>query len=195
MVGLIHKNNHFITVYISSTYWTISDPLTNTPHSTYDTLRWETNLHTALRRIHSALGLPLPDLPKYRSLPSPLSIQLDSPRGPWSCGTHAMLVILHILLGLPPHAFPHPLSQSHINSFHTTLLHWVLHGRIPSMPNLTSILPSAMPPPLSPQVHNVCLSCTTAIDTIGRHTSLPPLHTPITFRQWQNLWQCDVPNN
>ena len=176
MVGLLHIHNHFITVYVSSSYWTISDPLTTSPHALYNTHLWESNLHNALRRIHSALGLPAPDLPKYLPLPAPLSLQQDSPKAPWSCGTHAMLAILHILLGLPPHDFPHSLPQTHINSFHNTLLHWVLHGQVPSLQHLPSILPLTRPPPLSPQLRDTCLPCTTAINSV-ESLHLPVLHT------------------
>ena len=84
MVGLLHKNNHFITIYISSSYWTISDPLSDSSHNIYNVHLWETNLHSALRHIHSSLCLHTVDLPRYLTLPAPSPRNMTplGPRGP-----------------------------------------------------------------------------------------------------------------
>ena len=108
IVGTLHLHQHFITVYISQDYWTISDPLYGNPTQRYPIRTWERHLHSSLNHIHTTLNLPPPTLPKFRPLPRPLSVQQDGEQGAWSYGTHAMLVALHILLGRPPPCLPPP---------------------------------------------------------------------------------------
>ena len=80
MVGILHLSNHFITIYICNDYWTVSDPLEPTPPRRHPIPTWEAKIHASLRTINNALHLPPPRLPRYRSLPTPLSIQSDGDR-------------------------------------------------------------------------------------------------------------------
>ena len=75
LTGILHQQNHFITIYISKEYWTISDPLTHSPALKYNIDLWEHNIHSALRSIHSHLNLPQPPLTPYKPLTQPLSVQ------------------------------------------------------------------------------------------------------------------------
>ncbi len=80
-MGTLHLQHNFITIYISQEYWTLSNPLhTNSTHR-YPIHTWERHLHTSLTRIHTALDLPAPTLPKFRPLPRPLSLQRDGGQG------------------------------------------------------------------------------------------------------------------
>ncbi len=106
IIGTLHLHQHFITFYISQEYWTISDPLFPDPTLRYPIHVWEAHLHSSLANIHTALNLPPPTLPRFRPLPGPLSLQRDEDGGAWSCGTHAMLVAIQILLGTPPTCSP-----------------------------------------------------------------------------------------
>ena len=95
MVGLLHNNNHFITVYVSSSYWTISDPLSTSPHTIYDTRLW-----SPTSTLPSAASTPpwasppqtSPDTSPYLP-PSPCSRTPLRPHGPvahtqcWSFST------------------------------------------------------------------------------------------------------------
>ena len=173
LLGVLHLSNHFVTIYICREYWTVSDPLDHTPSRTHPIPVWEDNLHTALTVVYRSLNIP-PVLPPYLPLPTPLSTQSDR-HGAWSCGTHAMLTSLHILMGTPPHSFPTTLSQTQVNHFHTDLLSWLLHGRVPPLPPLPSSLP-ATPTYTLP----ACYSTSTYTLPTICHTPPFPFPTPNT---------------
>lgn len=73
IVGILHPQQHFIAIYISQEYWTLSDPLFNDPTQRHLIRRWERHLHSSLAHIHNTLNLPAPTLPRFRLLPNSLS--------------------------------------------------------------------------------------------------------------------------
>ena len=80
-MSTLHLHQHFVTVYISQDYWTLSDPLHCDPDRRYPIHTWERHLHSSLTRIHAALGLPTPTLPHFRKLVHSLSLQRDGREG------------------------------------------------------------------------------------------------------------------
>ena len=120
ITGLVHHSNHFVVVYICREYWTGLDPLHDHPRPP----GWITqaNVHRSLRRFYQNRDREVPHLPQYRQLPR-ISIQDDQPHQ-WSCGTIALLTLIHIILGAPPpHVIPdNNITQLHTYRFHQTLL-------------------------------------------------------------------------
>ena len=177
MTGIVHHINHFTVLYICQEYWTILDPLTvhrRPPH-------WmpEANLHRSLRRYYQDHDIPTPSLPRYRALPR-ISIQNDHPHQ-WSCGTVALLTLIHLILGCPP---PHKIrensiSKQHTYRFHQTVLKWYVQGRIPNIWEDGCIAtPVRAAGPLEP-VHNHPRSLEATITTVPKGTiTFAPLAAP-----------------
>ena len=79
-------------------------------------------------------GLPTPPLPNYKAIHK-IAIQSDGPSGAWSCGTYAMLAILHLMLSdKRPDQLPYnTISRNNMTSFHKALLHWYILGIPPDL--------------------------------------------------------------
>ena len=84
LCGAWHSGaNHFVVFYLCPEFWTIIDPLNN---FTTPSLTMSTNIATALATTYLHHDLPVPSLPPFRRA-NRISIQTDSPRASWSCGT------------------------------------------------------------------------------------------------------------
>jgi len=103
---------HFVTFYICQEYWSILDPLED---DLLEPTRLQRKLHRALRESFSSRNLPTPPLPSYRQFPK-IAIQRNAPWPLWSCGTFAVSITLHLLLGgIPPPFPPHPVYLTGIH--------------------------------------------------------------------------------
>ena len=93
--GAYYIDYHFVTFYICKEYRALLDPLYE--HSSLKVVMHE-NVFKALSEAYSSKGLCIPSIPKFRKVHK-LATQMDHPFNAWSCGTFAILTIIHLHLG------------------------------------------------------------------------------------------------
>ena len=129
--GAYCRDFHFVTFYICKEYWTLLDPLYE--HSSLKDDMHE-NVFKALSEAYSSKGLSIPSIPKFRKVHK-LATQMDHPYNAWSCGTFAILTIIHLHLGKKkPDEIPvNSISRKHMENLHSALLNWLLSGEKPDL--------------------------------------------------------------
>lgn len=93
-----------------------------------------------------------------------------------------MLIALHILLGTPyTHTFPYSIPRATVNSFHRSLLQWMLLGITPTFSTLPSVIRGLTPPTLLHAFQGRCLTCPTASSILLSSPPTAPYLTPQLF--------------
>jgi hypothetical protein len=142
----------------------------------------QSKLHSAMSDSFGTRSLPVPPLHQCRQTPR-TTIQQDTPRPAWSCGTIAMRTSLHLLLG---DRHPHELCElyitiTHMLTLHRALLEWLILDTPPALWQLGCLNQHIPPPtwPTSAPTH--CLTFlhprrsprANLVDQRGRHMANP----------------------
>ena len=98
------------------------------------------NISTAIATTYLHHNLPVPRLPPFRRVYR-IAIRNDFPHAALSCGTIAILAILHLTLGQiqPGNINTNNTNRRHTLTFHQALLQWLILGTPPNLWNLKCI--------------------------------------------------------
>ena len=135
-------------------YWTIIDPLIDN-YIPYQNMI--TNVARAITATYQHHHEQCPPLPCYRIV-NRIAIQNDAPIPPWSCGTIAILTLLHLTLGSirPDLIATNSITRHQMLTLHQAILRWLIIGTPPDLwqlqcfnTTIVQIPPIAIPPNLT----------------------------------------------
>jgi len=93
--GSWYRHGNFVTFALCPEYWTFLDTLTD-EYVIGPIVR--ENVKNVLKQSYELKGMEVPIIPTYKPFKR-ICIQKDSPLPKWSCGTIAILMTLHLVLG------------------------------------------------------------------------------------------------
>jgi len=112
-------------------YWTILDPLIDNYTPDHNMI---TNVTRAMTTTYQHHHEQCPPLPRYRKV-NRIAIQSDAPIPSWSCGTVAILTLLHLTLGSirPDLIATNSITCHQMLSLHEAILRWLIIGTPPDL--------------------------------------------------------------
>ena len=121
---------HYVVFYTYPDYWTILDPLTDNYIPDRNTIA---NVTRAISNTYQHHHEQCPPLSCYRRVRR-IAIQNDAPLPPWSCGTIAILTLLHLTLGniRPNRIDTNNITRQQMLTLHQAILHWLIIGTPPT---------------------------------------------------------------